>query len=134
MSTPVTIDVTAEHEYPVVIGRGLLGELPGLCAGAQRVAVVHTSTLSASAEAIREDLQENGFECFLIEVPAGEDAKTAAVANFVWEALGTSGFTRSDVVVGVGGGATTDLAGFAAATWLRGVSVIQIPTTLVGDG
>ena len=131
MNAPVTIDVFAEHEYPVIIGRGLLGELPALCTGAQKVAVMHSATLSASADGIREDLEDNGFECFLIEVPAGEDAKTAAVADFAWQALGASGFTRSDVVVGLGGGATTDLAGFVAATWLRGVTVIQIPTTLL---
>ncbi|MCH1403849.1 MAG: iron-containing alcohol dehydrogenase, partial [Candidatus Nanopelagicales bacterium] len=115
--------MTAEHEYSVIIGRGLLGELPQLCAGAQRVAIIHSAALATSAEAIRDDLQDGGFECFLIEVPDGEDAKTAPVASFVWETLGTCGFTRSDVIVGLGGGATTDLAGFVAATWLRGVKV-----------
>ena len=60
-----TIPVTAEHEYPVIIGRGLLGELPGLCAGAQRVAIIHSKVLSTSAEAIRDDLHDGGFECFL---------------------------------------------------------------------
>lgn len=125
------ITVRAEHEYPVIIGRGLLAELPRLCAGAERVAIVHTATLAASAEAIRDDLADAGFSVVLIEVPAGEDAKTAEVVAFVWSALGSSGFTRTDVIVGLGGGATTDLAGFAAATWLRGVRVIQIPTTLL---
>jgi 3-dehydroquinate synthase len=132
MNSPVTIEVSAEHTYPVIIGRGLLGELPQLCAGAQKVAVIHSATLAASAEAVREDLEGSGFECYLLEVPAGEDAKSAAVAAFAWDALGASGFTRSDVVVGLGGGSTTDLAGFVAATWLRGVTVIQIPTTLLG--
>ena len=131
MTASYTIPMTAEHEYPVIIGRGLLGELPGLCAGAQRVAIIHSAVLSTSAEAIRDDLHDGGFECFLIEVPAGEDAKTAPVASFAWETLGTCGFTRSDVIVGLGGGATTDLAGFVAATWLRGVKVIQIPTTVL---
>lgn len=127
----VTIPVRAEHEYPVIIGRGLLGELPALCEGAQKVALVHSATLSASAEAIRDDLADAGFTVVMIEVPAGEDAKTAEVAAFVWNALGSSGFTRTDVVVGLGGGATTDLAGFAAATWLRGIRVVHIPTTLL---
>ena len=68
----------------------------------------------------------------LIEVPEAEDAKTAEVAAFCWSVLGTAGFTRSDSVVGLGGGATTDLAGFVAATWLRGIRVVQIPTTLLG--
>lgn len=125
------IEVRAEHEYPVIIGRELLGELPALCAGAEKVALVHSATLTASAEAIRDDLTDAGFAVVMIEVPAGEDAKTAEVAAFVWNALGSSGFTRSDVIVGLGGGSTTDLAGFAAATWLRGIRVVQIPTTLL---
>jgi 3-dehydroquinate synthase len=65
-------------------------------------------------------------------LPDGEQAKTAAVAADCWEALGERGFTRSDAVVTVGGGATTDLGGFVAATWLRGVRVVHVPTTLLG--
>ena len=64
-------------------------------------------------------------------MPNAEEAKTAEVAAYCWKALGQSGFTRSDVVVGVGGGATTDLAGFVAATWLRGVRWIAVPTTVL---
>lgn len=127
----IRVEVRAEHEYPVIIGRGLLGELPALCSGAEKIAIVHTSNLSASAEAIRDDLADSGFAVVMIEVPAGEDAKTAEVAAFVWSALGSSGFTRSDLIIGLGGGATTDLAGFAAATWLRGIRVVHIPTTLL---
>ena len=63
--------------------------------------------------------------------PTGEEAKTAAVAADCWEPLGAAGFTRSDAVVTVGGGATTDLGGFVAATWLRGVRVVHVPTTLL---
>lgn len=128
---PTTITVRAEHDYPVIIGRSLLGELPAMCRGAEKVAIVHSSTLGTTAEAIRDDLADVGFVVVLIEVPAGEDAKTAEVAAFAWSALGSSGFTRSDVIVAVGGGSTTDLAGFVAATWLRGIAVVHIPTTLL---
>ena len=65
-------------------------------------------------------------------MPNAEEAKTAEVAAYCWKALGQSGFTRTDVIVGVGGGATTDLAGFVAATWLRGVRWIAVPTTVLG--
>jgi len=130
-NTPIVIEVAAEHTYDVIIGRGLLGELPRYLAGVAKVAIVHTATLGASAEAIRDDLESQGFEPVLIEIPIGEEAKSVEVVAFVWEALGTSGFTRSDAIVGLGGGATTDLAGFAAATWLRGIRVVQIPTTLL---
>lgn len=131
MTEPVVIEVTAEHTYDVVIGRGLLGELASYVEGADKVAIVYPGALTASAEAIREDLETAGLTAVMIEVPEGEDAKTAEVAAFVWQALGASGFTRSDAVVGLGGGATTDLAGFAAATWLRGIRVVQVPTTLL---
>ena len=128
----VVIPVTAERHYEVVIGRGLLAHLPGMLLGSQRVAIIHPGALTASAEEIRADLQAGGFDVTLIEVPEAEDAKTAEVAAFCWSVLGTAGFTRSDSVIGLGGGATTDLAGFVAATWLRGIRVVQIPTTLLG--
>ena len=76
----------------------------------------------ATGEAVRDDLAAQGFEAFVAEVPDAEEAKTAEVAAFLWGVLGQAGFTRSDAVVGVGGGAVTDLAGFVAATWLRGVA------------
>ncbi|MPZ97588.1 MAG: 3-dehydroquinate synthase, partial [Propionibacteriales bacterium] len=73
-----------------------------------------------------------GYEAYVIEVPDAEEAKLAPVASYCWSVLGQCGFTRSDAVVGVGGGSTTDLAGFVAATWLRGVRLVQVPTTLLG--
>jgi 3-dehydroquinate synthase len=132
MSTDIVIPVSAEHSYDVVIGRGLLGHLPRMLEGATRVAIIHPGALVVTAEAMRADLSDHGFEVTMIEVPEAEDQKTAEVAAFCWTALGAAGFTRSDAVVGLGGGATTDLAGFVAATWLRGIRVVQVPTTLLG--
>ncbi|MDT4927617.1 MAG: 3-dehydroquinate synthase [Pseudonocardiales bacterium] len=126
------IEVGGPAPYPVLIGRGLLGELPPLLAGASRVAVIHPPTLGSRAEAVREDLRTSGFDAHLIEVPDGEDAKTLSVAGHCWDALGRLGLTRSDAVVGLGGGATTDLAGWVAAAWLRGIKVVQVATTLAG--
>ena len=68
----------------------------------------------------------------LAEVPDAEAGKRIEVAAFCWQVLGQADFTRSDAVVGLGGGAVTDLAGFVAATWLRGVRVVQVPTTVLG--
>ncbi|MDX3354217.1 3-dehydroquinate synthase [Streptomyces sp. ME01-24h] len=137
--------------YEVLVGRQLLGELPGLIGGkahpspattlnggasrrfdVQRVAVIHPEALEATGQALREDLAEQGYEAVAIQVPNAEEAKTTEVAAYCWRALGQSGFTRSDVIVGVGGGATTDLAGFVAATWLRGVRWVAVPTTVLG--
>jgi 3-dehydroquinate synthase len=133
MSDPVRrIEVGGPAPYPVLVGRDLLGELPALLAGARRVAVVHPPTLSGAAAAVAETLADAGFEARRIEVPDGEDAKTLAVAGHCWDVLGDAGFTRTDAIVGYGGGATTDVAGWVAAAWLRGVRVVQVPTTLAG--
>ncbi|MFF5504261.1 3-dehydroquinate synthase [Streptomyces roseolus] len=119
--------------YEVLVGRQLLGELPSLIGDkARRVAVIHPEALAETGEALREDLAEQGYEAVAIQVPNAEEAKTAEVAAYCWKALGQTGFTRTDVIVGVGGGATTDLAGFVAATWLRGVRWVAVPTTVLG--
>jgi 3-dehydroquinate synthase len=134
LSAPLTrIPVgTGPGSYDVIVGRGLLGELPPLLGSAVRVAVVHPPTLTTTAEAVRDDLITQGLDAHVIEVPDGEDAKKLEVAGFCWDVLGQVGFTRSDAIVGLGGGATTDLAGWVAAAWLRGVRVVHVPTTLAG--
>ena len=130
---PGRIQVGGERPYDVVIGDGLLGELPSLLGSAvQTVAVIHPRALRATGEAVRDDLAAVGLAAHAVEVPDAEEAKTAEVASFCWSVLGRIGLTRSDAVVGVGGGATTDLAGFVAATWLRGVRTVLVPTTLLG--
>ncbi|MEV7596256.1 3-dehydroquinate synthase [Kitasatospora sp. NPDC089797] len=134
--TTVRIHVggSAGHDpYDVLIGHQLLGELaPLIGTRAKRVAIIHPEALAATADAIREDLAAEGYEAIGLQVPNAEEAKSAEVAAYCWSVLGQTGFTRSDVVVGLGGGATTDLAGFVAATWLRGVRWISMPTTLLG--
>lgn len=127
-----TITVGGDRPYDVVVGHHLLGELPRLLGeGVAKVLLIHPGALAASAEAVREDLAAEGYTVVLAEVPEAEDSKTAEVAAFCWRVLGQADFTRSDAVVGLGGGATTDLAGFVAATWLRGIRVVQVPTTLL---
>jgi 3-dehydroquinate synthase len=130
--TRIPVGGTGQPAYDVVVGTGLLGELPALLAGAEQVAVIHPPPLAATAAAVRAALTEAGFACHLLGVPDGEEAKTVGVAGACWDALGAAGFTRTDAVVGLGGGATTDLAGWVAAAWLRGVRVVQVPTTLLG--
>ncbi|ATZ27787.1 3-dehydroquinate synthase [Streptomyces lavendulae] len=131
--TRINVGASAGHDaYDVLVGRQLLGELGGLIGTkAQRVAVIHPEALASTGEALRDDLAAQGFEAVAIQVPNAEEAKTVEVAAYCWKALGQSGFTRTDVIVGVGGGATTDLAGFVAASWLRGVRWIAVPTTVL---
>jgi 3-dehydroquinate synthase len=118
--------------YEVVIGNGVLGAvLAMLGEPPTRVAVCAPAALPNLAAPIVAFLEQAGCQVLRLNLPDGEAAKTAAVAVDAWEALGEAGFTRSDAVVTVGGGATTDMGGFIAATWLRGVRVVHVPTTLL---
>jgi 3-dehydroquinate synthase len=129
--TTTTIPVGGADPYDVLIGRDILDQLAGLIGTeAKKILIVHPPTVGARAVALRESLADD-YEVLMAEVPDGEAAKRIEVAAFCWQVMGLSDFTRTDVVLGFGGGAVTDLAGFVAATWLRGVRVIQVPTTLL---
>jgi 3-dehydroquinate synthase len=126
------VPVAGEKPYDVVIGPGAQRELSLVLAGTARAAVVHAPPLAAMAGVAVETLQSAGIAAEAVVVPDGEAAKPAEVTARVWEEFGRLGLTRSDAVVGIGGGAVTDLAGFLAATWTRGVPVVQVPTSLLG--
>ncbi len=126
------IPVGGAAPYDVVVGRDLLGRLPDLLGpDVRRVAVLYAERLAGLAQPLVDALVPH-VDVLALGLPDGESAKTASVANDCWEALGERGFTRSDAVVAFGGGAVTDLGGFVAATWLRGVRVVHVPTTLLG--
>ena len=96
------------------------------------MAILHQPVLSVTAESIRNTLVDKAIDAHRIEIPDAEAGKELPVVGFIWEVLGRIGVGRRDVIVSLGGGAATDVAGFAAATWLRGVSIIHVPTTLLG--
>jgi 3-dehydroquinate synthase len=123
----MTIHVSAEKPYDVTVSRGCLAQLAGLVRG-RRTAVVHAASLTALATSVAASL---GEDTVLLDVPDGERAKTPETLADCWNRLAAAGFTRSDVVVGLGGGSTTDLAGFVAASWLRGVRYVSVPTTVL---
>ena len=126
-----TLHVGGASPYDVVVGHGLADRLPGILGDdVERVAVLYPGSLAELAEPVVDSLVEH-YDVLALGLPDGERAKAAPVAADCWEALGESGFTRSDAVVTLGGGATTDLGGFVAATWLRGVRVVHVPTTLL---
>jgi 3-dehydroquinate synthase len=129
----VTIEVRAERPYPVLVGRGVRDLVASTIAGlgAGTVLVVHQPAVAAAAEEMRGELATAGLDAHRVELPDAEEGKSLAVAGFCWEVCGRVGLTRSDVVVALGGGAVTDLAGFVAATWMRGVRVVHVPTTLL---
>jgi 3-dehydroquinate synthase len=119
--------------YQVVVGVGVLGELPGLIPKDTRtVVVIHAEGLGEIARPACGALKAVGYNVAAEPVPDGEKAKTVDVAARLWSGLADHKLTRSDCIVGLGGGATTDLAGFVAASWLRGVPVVLVPTTLLG--
>jgi 3-dehydroquinate synthase len=125
------LHVGGASPYDVVVGHALGHRLAAMLGkGVERVAVVRPAGLTDLVETLRPAL--DAYDVLDLSVPDGEAAKTADVAAACWARLGEAGFTRSDAVVAVGGGATTDLGGFVAATWLRGVPVVHVPTTLLG--
>lgn len=128
-----TIPVNGPSPYEVTIGTDLSQNIVERAAsiGAAKVAIIHQPPLAAAAEALAAVAAERGLEATLVEVPDAEAAKQLDVLAHLWDELAKAGFSRRDVVVGLGGGAVTDLAGFAAATWMRGIPVIQAPTTLL---
>jgi 3-dehydroquinate synthetase len=124
--------------YEVAVGRGLLPELGGrlraVLPDAGRIVLVSDMTVAALlGEAARHALAGAGYEVVPVTVPAGEGSKRWEVAGEVLDELASAGLTRTDAVVALGGGVVGDLAGFAAAVFLRGVAVAQVPTTLLAQ-
>ncbi len=122
------IRVPTEHPYDVHIRPGALAELPAALDGASQVAIIHPDGLPHLADRVEALVAQPTLR---IPVPDAEAAKTPTVLTDCWRLLAGAGFTRNDVVVGIGGGSTTDLAGFVAATWLRGVALVTVPTTVL---
>jgi 3-dehydroquinate synthase len=133
---PARVEVRAGGDgYPVLIGTGLVDRLDELLPpfpGAEAAAVVASRPVAAVAERVGRALGRRGLAVHRLEVPAGEEAKRLEVVAGLYERLAAVPTRRADPVVAVGGGATTDVAGFAAATWLRGVPLVNVPTTVLG--
>ncbi len=123
-------------EYDVIIGNGavsVLGtEVKKLCPGALKALIVsETNVAPLYLGRVRDELVKAGIEVSDYVFEAGEKSKGIEAVAAMWNRMAEAGFTRTDIVIGLGGGVTTDMAGFAAATFLRGISVIQIPTSLL---
>ena len=126
------ISVGGERPYVVVVGHQALAELPALIGGPVRaVMVIHPASLAELAGQAFRELRDAGFIVTAEQIPDGEAAKEIGVAAGLWSRLAAARISRSDAIVGIGGGAVTDLAGFTAATWLRGVRVLLVPTSLL---
>ncbi len=128
-----TIQVNGPTPYEVAIRHDLTGAIADRAeaSGAAQVALIHQPTLGEPARELTEALTARGLTVHLLDVPDAEAGKTLEVAGRLWDAFGEAALGRRDIVIGLGGGAVTDLAGFVAAAWMRGVKVIQVPTTLL---
>ena len=123
------ISVTAEQKYDVLIGCNLRDELSARASDRTRCAIVTTESMKA----VIGNLQAADCEFVYCIIPDGEEGKSPEVLLKLWNWLAAAGFTRTDLVVGIGGGAITDIAGFAAATYLRGIDWIAVPTSVAGS-
>lgn len=129
------ITVNASGSYDVIIEKGILADcgkmiaekLPLCCAAL----ITDDSVNALYADTVEDSLISAGFDCCRIVIPHGEGSKNAANLAAIWEKLAESRLSRSDIIVALGGGMIGDMAGFAAATYLRGISFVQIPTTLL---
>ena len=122
------IEVAAEQTYPVIIDSSWKVELSKLLVGRNKAAIIVSEKMQGSIK----DLVATDAEVLIFPIPDGEAGKSSATLNRIWDWLGAAGFTRSDLIIGICGGAVTDFAGFAAASWLRGIDWIAIPTTVAG--
>lgn len=126
------------REYDILIERGLLSQagerVRSVLPKARKLAVVtdsHVEPLYSGG--VLDSLVGAGFDCRLFVIPAGEESKNPSQLAALWEGFMDFGLTRADAVIALGGGVVGDLAGFAAATILRGVAFVQIPTTLLAQ-
>jgi len=122
------IEVAAERTYPVIIDSSWKVELSKLLEGRSKAAIIVSEKMQHSIK----DLIATDAEVLIFPIADGESGKSSTTLNQVWDWLGAAGFTRSDLIIGIGGGAVTDFAGFAAASWLRGIDWVAIPTTVAG--
>lgn len=133
-----TLTVKTSPPYEILIGKGCLGsageETAKLFRPGSHAAVVTDSNVEPLyAETVLASLERAGFPAALCVFPSGEENKRLATIETIYTAFARHALTRSDFAVALGGGVTGDMAGFAAATWLRGIRFVQIPTTLLSQ-
>lgn len=132
------LTVQTAKPYSILLERGLLAQtgkhcLPLFPAGTRAMVISDSNVFPLYGETVMDSLRQAGYEVYSCVFPAGEQSKLLSTVETFFRALGENGFTRSDFIVALGGGVTGDMAGFAAATFLRGIDFVQIPTTLLAQ-
>ena len=132
-----TITVHASQAYPIWISHGLLAECGTLVrqqTKAQTAVVVTDDTVNELyGDTVTASLEQNGFRVLKFVFPHGEASKCSKTLNEIYDFLCGNNLTRTDCLVALGGGVVGDITGFAAATYLRGMDYVQIPTTLLAQ-
>ena len=129
---PIELNVALSPPYPVVVGSGLLPHA-GAYVHAPKVALISDEAVAPRyAEPVRASLEAAGSRVFLYTVPEGEKSKSLTTLETLLRRLAQDGFTRQDAVAALGGGVVSDLAGFVAASYMRGVAFYTLSTTLLG--
>jgi 3-dehydroquinate synthase len=125
------------RSYPILVGAGTLStvglELAKRGVGRRVVLITDAAISRLHGDPVRRSLIEAGFDVTQVDIPEGEQAKRLDVASDLWDRLLDLGCDRSSTVVALGGGAVGDLAGFVAATYMRGMNFVQVPTTLLAQ-
>jgi 3-dehydroquinate synthase len=121
-----TITVKSEHKYEVCVGTDAFSEIRRISKEKHKVLVLSPSSI------VKKYRIKESKNLSIFITPEGENQKSVSALNRIWHRCATLGIQRSDAIIGIGGGATTDLAGFVAATWLRGIDWYAIPTSLAG--
>lgn len=123
-----SIEVRSEHTYDVLVDTPYLEALSKHFVDRERVAIIFSESMKSSIP----NFNDQDAEVFYFAIPDSEEAKGAKTLLKIWDWLGAAGFTRSDLIIAIGGGAVTDFSGFAAASWLRGIDWVAVPTTIAG--
>lgn len=131
------VHVNASRSYDILIGSGLLdkaGEYISAAITSRHVCVVTDDTVDALYSArMMSTLAKNGFSAVKFVFPHGEASKCHKTLIQLYDFLADNGFTRSDALIALGGGVTGDLTGFAAASYMRGIGFVQVPTTVLAQ-
>lgn len=126
-----------ERSYDIELGAGNLGRVGGLCRelGLTGTAAVVSNTTVAPLyfELVRRSLEESGYRVVLVSLPDGEEYKNSATLNLIYDGLVDASLDRGSFILALGGGVIGDMAGFAAASFLRGIPFVQLPTTLLSQ-
>lgn len=129
------ISVNASRQYEIIIARGIINNVGELVAnvhkGCKAMVICDSNVFKLYCDDVEKSLKNSGFEVFTFCFKAGEESKNITTLCNIWNALAQNQFTRSDLIIALGGGVCGDISGFAAASYLRGIEFVQIPTSLL---